>query len=184
MYKKCLDEWAAAFPRQLVCLHMSKTANQDEDPNPFVEKIVAYAMEHYPTQFALQNNGLNGRKEEYQDENHPLVKHRSQLINGMQSLDSFLGKPERQGSVEMSVLNFIHMDAEYWELWTRDGNNLDFCKQLTDTLAEARAMGYEAYKQKLIDAGQYRKAEDDTWPQQENLLRQQLAAKQKNAKKE
>ncbi|MCX7014111.1 MAG: alpha/beta hydrolase-fold protein [Candidatus Sumerlaeota bacterium] len=164
VYCQYMDEWAAAFPRQLICLHMSKSTNlPDMSDNEFVEKIVLYGLEKYPHQFALQNNGLNGRKENKDDPDHPLSKFKDRLLNGYQSVASFKTTPERQGSIEMSALNFVRVDAEYWELWEADGMDADICRQVQAAVDEARRLGYDGYKKKLIETGKYRGAADDRW---------------------
>ncbi|OPZ06334.1 MAG: hypothetical protein BWZ10_02968 [candidate division BRC1 bacterium ADurb.BinA364] len=163
VYCRFMDEWAAAFPRQSVCLHMSKTAElAGISPNRFVERIVLYGLEKHPAQFALQNNGLNGRKETESDPEHPIQKYKDRLLNGYQSLASFR-TPERQGSIEMAALNFVRMDSEYWELWEADGLDAETCRRVQAAVDEARSLGYEAYKRRLIETGRYRRAEDDQW---------------------
>ena len=164
VYCQYMDEWATAFRRQLICLHMSKTTNlSDVSPNEFVERVALYGLEKYPRRFALQNNGLNGRKENRGDPGHPLFKFKDRLLNGYQSLASFDRTPERQGSIEMAALNFVHVDAEYWELWEADGMNAETCRKVQGAVDDARRLGYEGYRKKLIETGRYRRAEDDHW---------------------
>ena len=128
VYKKYMDEWAAAFPGRLVCLHMSNSAPlPDRSPDQFAEQIVLYALEKHPRQFALQSNGLNGRKETEARPGNPILKYKDRLLNGYQSFASFLTTPQRQGSIEMAVLNFVRADAEYWELWKADGADAATC---------------------------------------------------------
>ena len=164
VYCQYMDEWAAAFPRQLICLHMSKTTNlSDMSDHEFVERIVRYGLEKHPRQFALQNNGLNGRRENRDDPDHPLYKFKDRLLNGYQSVASFTTTPERQGSIEMSTLNFVRADAEYWELWEADGMSSETCRKVQAAVDEARGLGYDAYKKKLIETGRYRGEADDHW---------------------
>ena len=174
VYRQYLDEWAAAFPNQMVCLHMSKTTHLEEmEGDAFIEQIVLYGLSRYPRQFSLQSNGLNGRKERDQQASDPLIKFKDRLHNGFQNFASFATNPQRQGSVEMAVLNYIRADAEYWEMGESDGFNAEVCAKLSASLAQARKLGYAAYKQRLIESGQYRRAEDDPWPQ----LRDQMQKK-------
>lgn len=183
VYRKFMDEWAGAFPRQLVCLHMSNSAPlPDLSPDEFAERIVLYGLARHPRQFALQSNALNGRKETAARPGNPILKHKDKLLNGYQSLASFRTTPERQGSIEMAVLNFVRADAEYWELWTGDGNDAATCAKIDAALREARKLGYEAYKQKLIREGGYRRAEDDRWPELQEKMRAAKDARKARAK--
>ncbi len=57
VYRKYLDEWEAAFPGRIVCLHMSPiTPFSDRTEDEFVGEIARYAIERYPGRFALQRN--------------------------------------------------------------------------------------------------------------------------------
>lgn len=180
VYKKYMDEWAAAFPGRLVCLHMSNSAPlPDRSPDEFAEQIVLYGLEKHPRQFALQSNGLNGRKETEARPGNPILKYKDRLLNGYQSFASFLTTPQRQGSIEMAVLNFVRADAEYWELWKADGADAATCAKISAALEEARKLGYEAYKQKLIRTGLYRRAENDPWPELRDKMRAEKDARKK-----
>jgi len=163
VYFQYMDEWAAAFPRQLICLHMSKTTDlSGMSDDQFSERIVQYGLEKHADQFALQSNGLNGRKERMDDPGNPIMKYRGRLINGFQSFASFR-TPERQGSIEMATLNYVKADAEYWELWGEDGLSSETCRRVQAAVDEAQRLGYESYKHKLIETGRYARAEDDRW---------------------
>ena len=180
VYKKYLDEWAAAFPGRLVCLHMSNSAPlPDRSTDEFAEQIVLYGLEKHARQFALQSNGLNGRKETEARPGNPILKYKDRLLNGYQSFASFLTTPQRQGSIEMAVLNFVRADAEYWELWQADGSDPATCAKINAALEEARKLGYEAYKQKLIRTGLYRRAENDPWPELREKMRAEKDARRK-----
>ncbi len=180
VYRKYMDEWAAAFPGRLVCLHMSNSAPLPGlSPDEFAEQIVLYGLAKHPQQFALQNNGLNGRKEAEARPGNPILKYKDRLLNGYQSFASFLTTPQRQGSIEMAVLNFVRADAEYWELWKADGADAATCAKISAALDEARKLGYEAYKRKLIRTGQYRRAEDDPWPALRDKMRAEKDARRK-----
>jgi hypothetical protein len=65
----------------------------------------------------------------------------------------------------MAALNFVRADAQYWELWRGDAMDAATCARVVAAVEEARTLGYERYKQKLIQAGQYRRADQDDWQQ-------------------
>jgi len=177
VYRKFTDEWAQAFPGRLVCLHMSpSTPFTDRSEDEFAAEIARYAIERYPGRFALQRNTLMGRREMEARASDPMFKFKDQLLVGYQSLASF-SNPPRQGTIEMAALNFVHADARYWELWEGDGRDPEICRKVTAAIAEARKLGYEKYKQKLIAAGLYRTRDQDNWPE----LQQQMKAR-KDAK--
>jgi len=179
VYQKYLDEWACAFPRQVVCLHVSKSTDlEGASKNEFAERIIRYGLEKYPRRFAIQSNGLNGRKEAPAASDDPLLCYSDRLLNGFQSFAGFASTPQRQGGVEMAVLNYVRGNAEYWELWQADGLSTETCRQIQAALDEATSLGYEAYRKKLIATGQYRRAEDDPWPRlREEMRRRKDAAR-------
>ena len=178
VYKKYIDEWAAAFPGRLVCLHMSLSAPMpDRTADQFAGQIVLYGIERHPKQFALQHNILHGRKETEPRPDDPIFKYKDRVLHGYQSFASFLTTPQRQGTIEMAVLNFVRADAQYWELWKGDGTDAKTCARIAAAVAEARKLGYAQYKQKLIQAGLYRRADQDDWPQILERMRAEKDAK-------
>jgi hypothetical protein len=180
VYDKYMDEWAAAFPRQTVSLHMSPSAPlPDLAADELSGRITLYGIERHPRQFALQNNILQGRKEAEFSPDYPIFKYKGRVLNGYQSLASFLKTPERQGSIEMAALNFVRAGAQYWELWKGDALDAGTCARVAAAVEEARNLGYERYKQKLIQAGLYRKADQDDWAQRLNEMRAKKDAKLK-----
>ena len=58
--------------------------------------------------------------------------------------------------MEMAALNVVHAGGEYWELWHGDGFNLETSSAVAKVWREAKEMGYDAYKKKLISEGKYR----------------------------
>ena len=153
VYKKYTDEWASAFPRQAISLHLSKVLDL---PPTFCERVVDYGVAKYPDRFTIQNCQLSGRKEDVGMMSYDLVqKYRDRAHHGFQSLASFRVS-ERMGSIEMAVLNVVHARGEYWELWHGDGFNSQTSSAVAKAWEEARQLGYEAYKKKLISEGKYR----------------------------
>ena len=154
VYKKYTDEWARAFPRQEVSLHLSKVLDL---PTSFLENIIDYGLSKYPERFSIQNCQLTGRKEDAGVMSYDLVmKYRDRAHHGFQSLAG-LNRPDgRMGSPEMAALNIVHAGGEYWELWHGDGFSSEVSGEAANAWQEAKQLGYEGYKKKLIAEGKYR----------------------------
>jgi hypothetical protein len=71
VYKKYTDEWAEAFPRQEISLHLSKVLDL---PPQFCERIVDYGLSKYPARFTIQNCVLTGRREDNRVMTYDLVQ--------------------------------------------------------------------------------------------------------------
>jgi hypothetical protein len=155
VYKKYIDEWGRAFPRQAISLHMSKVL--DLGPS-FLERVVEYGLSKYPERFTIQNCQLTGRGENTRSMTFALIlEYRDRAHHGFQSLASFDGLGEdRMGSIEVAALNMVHCQGEYWELWPRDGMRPDISGKVLRSWQEAKELGYEAYRKKLISEGKYR----------------------------
>jgi hypothetical protein len=158
VYKKYTDEWAKAFPRQQISLHLSQVLDL---PSTFFERIIDYGLSKYPEQFTIQNCQLTGRKEDTGRLSYDLVqKYRDRAHHGFQSVAGFSHGGERMGSIEMAVLNVVHAKGEYWELWRGDGINAETCAAIASAWQEANKLGYDAYKEKLIAEGRYQEQSD------------------------
>lgn len=156
VYKKFTDEWAAAFPKQEISLHISKVLDL---PPSFLERIIEYGAARQPERFSIQNCQLSGRKEDIGNMSYELVqKYRDRVHHGFQSLAGLSRPNERMGSVEMAALNVVHGEGEYWELWHGDGFSVETSGTVAKVWQEARQMGYDAYKKKLISEGKYRQS--------------------------
>ena len=83
-------------------------------------------------------------------------KYSDRAHHGFQSLAGLTHENERMGSIEMAALNVVHGQGEYWELWTGDGLNPETSAAVSRSWEEARRLGYEGYKQKLVSDGRYR----------------------------
>lgn len=174
-YTTLMDVLAEAFPRQQIVLMVSQMFNENDatghSDEQIVVPIIEYGLKRYPDRLTLQTNQLDGRRDATGKFAYDiLMKYQDRLHNGFQSLASF-ATPDRQGSIEMSVFNFLQAGAEYWELWRGDGANVELCQQLTEALNEALKVGAKGYKQSLIDNGQFRKPEEDTYPQKVQAMR-------------
>ena len=154
VYKKFTDIWATAFPRQEVSLHLSKVLDL---PPSFCERIIDYGLSKYPRRFTIQNCQLTGRKEDTGTMTYDIVeKYREKAHHGFQSIAGINGPDGRMGSAEMAALNIVHAGGEYWELWHGDGFDLATSSAAAKIWQEAKELGYEAYKKKLIAEGKYR----------------------------
>jgi hypothetical protein len=159
VYKKYTDEWAKAFPKQAVSLHLSQVLHL---PSTFFERVVDYGLNKYPERFTIQNCQLSGRKEDTGLQSYDLVqKYRDRAHHGFQSVAGFSHSGERMGSIQMAVLNVVHAKGEYWELWHGDGLSLEISAAIDKAWQEAKQLGYDAYKKKLIAEGSYRQKSDD-----------------------
>jgi hypothetical protein len=161
VYKKYTDEWAKAFPKQQISLHLTKVLDL---PQTFAERVVEYGLSKYPARFTIQNDQLTGRKEDTGTQSYDIVqKYRDRAHHGFQSVAGFAHSGERMGSMEMAALNVVHADGEYWELWHGDGMNPQICAAVDKAWREAKQLGYDEYKKKLIANGSYRQQSDDTY---------------------
>jgi len=154
VYKNFIDVWGTAFPKQEISLHLSKVLGL---PPSFQEGVIDYGLDKYPKRFSIQSCQLTGRKEDTGAMTYDLVqKYRDRAHHGFQSLAG-LNRPDgRMGSPEIAALNLVHAGAEYWELWHGDGFSVTTSSQAANAWREARQLGYEAYKKKLIAEGKYR----------------------------
>ena len=153
VYKKYTDEWAKAFPKQQMSLHLSQVLDL---PPTFFERIIDYGLSKYPEQFTIQNCQLTGRREDTGKLSYDLVlKYRGRLRHGFQSLAGFGHGGERMGSIQMAALNVVHGDGEYWELWHGDGLSAETSGEVIKAWEEAKRLGYDAYKKKLVAEGRY-----------------------------
>ena len=153
VYKKYTDEWAKAFPKQQVTLHLSQVLHL---PSSFFERIIDYGVSKYPERFTIQNCQLTGRREDTGTLSYDLIQQfQDRAHHGFQSVAGFSNGGERMGSIEMAVLNVVHAKGEYWELWRGDGINPQTTAAIGSAWEEASKLGYNAYKEKLIAEGRY-----------------------------
>ena len=153
-YKKFIDVWGTAFPKQEISLHVSKVLDL---PSSFCERVIDAGLSRYPERFSIQNCQLTGRKEDTGMFSYDLVqKYRDRAHHGFQSLAALSPENERMGSIEMAALNVVHAGGEYWELWHGDGFSVETTGAVSRIWREAKSLGYDAYKKKLISEGKYR----------------------------
>src|SRR5450432_450961 len=154
VYKKYTDEWAKAFPHQAISLHLAKVLDL---PPSFCARIVDYGLSKYPTRFTIQNCQLTGRREDAGVMTYDLIqKYGERAHHGFQSVAGFGGRGDRMGSIEMAALNVVHAQVEYWELWHGDGMSVETSGAVAKAWEEAKRLGYDGYKRKLMSEGKYR----------------------------
>jgi hypothetical protein len=159
VYKKYTGEWGKAFSKQAISLHLSQVLGL---PSSFFERIIDYGVNKYPERFTIQNCQLTGRKDDTGLQSYDLVqKYRDRAHHGFQSVAGFSHSGERMGSIQMAVLNVVHAKGEYWELWHGDGLSVEISAAIDKAWQEAKQLGYDAYKKKLIAEGSYRQKSDD-----------------------
>jgi|SRR5436190_2320879 len=158
VYHKYIDEWAKAFPKQALSLHLAKVADL---PLSFNEEVIQYGLSKYPERFTIQNCQLTGRKEDMGRMSYDLILNFGDRVHhGFQSVAGFSRHGERMGSMEMAALNIVHAGGEYWEVWHGDGTKAATSAAILKAWQEAKKLGYQNYKQKLMTDGRYRATDD------------------------
>lgn len=148
-YDRIVDIWAAAFPRQQICLHASVIIHRDDG---ILERVIERAAQAYPDRFTLQNCQLSGKRDNMSLYSYGLInRYVGRLHVGYQSL-ALLGS-ERQGDTQVSIYNYIRGKGEYWELWKGNSTDAGFCEYLIGEISRARGMGADAYRSELEAAG-------------------------------
>lgn len=159
VYKKYTDEWAKAFPRQEISLHLSKVLDL---PPQFCERVIDYGLNKYPDRFTIQSCQLTGRRDDTGMMTYDVIqKYRDRAHHGFQSLASLAHGNERMGSIEMAVLNIVHAQGAYWELWHGDGLSVETSAAVARAWEEGRRLGYDAYKKKVMAEGEYRTLDEN-----------------------
>jgi len=154
VYRDFTDIWGAAFPNQELCLHLSKVLNL---PTSFYREIVDYGLGKYPQRYAIQSCQLTGRREDTGKMTYDLIQsYRDRVHRGFQSLAALNGPDGRMGSAEVAALNLVHADAQFWELWHGDGFDPEVAGHANKVWQEAKQLGYDGYRKKLIADGKYR----------------------------
>jgi len=153
-----IDFFAALLPDKRMSLSASSTPVIGMSEQ--ADQIVEYGITHYPGQFMIQINQLHGNSDQITfDAFARLMRSKDRITVGIQSLASIQaaieGKSMRQGSLEMSVYNFLQSGAVYWEVWDGDGADTATCKAITDQIKFAKGLGLQGYKAWLVSKGKY-----------------------------
>jgi hypothetical protein len=161
VYQRYTNEWGKAFPRQEISLHISKVLDL---PPRFCERVIDYGLSKYPARFTIQNCQLTGRREDMGIMSYDLIlRYRDRAHHGFQSLASLAHGNGRMGSIEIAVLNMVHAQGEYWELWHNDGLSAETSAAVARGWEDGKKLGYDAYKKKLISEGKYREPGEDSY---------------------
>jgi len=152
-----IDHFATIFPGKQLVLEASSWPIGD---STLGSAVIDYGATTHPERFTIQINQLIGRYDMLQNNSYRKlldfkVKHGDSLNIGIQNLKGWEYSVARevQGSMEMSVYNYVQSGAEYWELWYGDGQNVTTCENLTALISEVRVLGLEAYRDKLEERG-------------------------------
>jgi len=153
-----IDFFATLLPDRRMSL--SASSNPVNGMNDQANQIVEYGIAKYPGQFMIQINQLHGNSDQITFEAFArLMNNKDRIVVGIQSLASIKasleGSSDRQGSLEMSVFNFLQSGANYWELWDGDAADPAVCKKVYDQIVFASGLGLEGYKAWLISKGKY-----------------------------
>ncbi len=148
-YEHFFEIYAAAFPRQQLCLHVSvPIRNSDGVMDGIIEKAAA----KYPDQLTLQNCQLNGKRDNISLYSYGLIQNYvGKLHLGYQSV-AYIGS-ERQGDTQVSIYNYVRGQGEYWEIWRGNALDPELCEYLVKEIERAREMGAVAYRKELEEQG-------------------------------
>lgn len=145
-YRRLIDIFAAAFPKQQLCLHAAVAIRRDDG---VIDSVIADAAKRYPDRFTLQNCQLSGKRDNASLYSYGLIQqYTGRLHVGYQSL-AYLGS-ERQGDTQVSVYNYVRGQGEYWELWRGNALDPELCQWLLKEIARAKKMGAQAYRDELL----------------------------------
>ena len=154
VYKKFVEIWGAAFPKQEISLHVSKVLDL---PPSFYERVVDAGLSEYPERFSIQNCQLTGRKEDAGMMSYDLVqKYRDRAHHGFQSLAG-LSHPKK-GWARSKWRRSTWSTAAANTGSSGTGTALALKRPALSPRfgRKRRNLGYEAYKKKLISEGKYR----------------------------
>jgi len=156
-----IDRFAEIFPDKQLCLAASSSP-LGADHEQMAEEIIEYGISKHPERFTIQTNQLHGRRDNSELSSFERIrKYKDRIHHGFQNLAGFKGSAERQGTIEMTVYNFVLAGAEYLEVWNEDGENAETCRKIDSLIEEARKLGAEKFKAKLMQEGKFRTAADD-----------------------
>src|SRR2546430_13693837 len=115
VYKKYTDEWAKAFPKQQVTLHLSQVLHL---PSSFFERIIDYGVSKYPERFTIQNCQLTGRREDTGTLSYDLIQQfQDRAHHGFQSVAGFSNGGGKMRSLRNAALYTVHAQSAYSWAW-------------------------------------------------------------------
>ena len=159
VWEQGIDRFARLFPNQFLVLEAS---SYPLGLKKLGDAVVQYGATRYAGRFAVQIDQLHGRQDQLDQPGYRKLldykkKYGANLLIGLQNLKGWGSERTRQqqGSLQMTTYNFIQAGGDYWELWFHDGKSRDLCQDLNSLEQLAASSGLMAFKQKLIEQGEY-----------------------------
>lgn len=135
-WKYWIDFYGKTFPDKNLILVISQMYGGDMK---VPEVLVEYFVKKYQGRAILQTDQLNGREESTLESKQLCEKFNKYAPNGHEMVASFKEQEDgsnvgmNQGTVEMTVYNFINMgNPLYLQLWRRDCDDPKYAKALLD----------------------------------------------------
>jgi hypothetical protein len=125
-------------------------------------EIAEYFVKGFPGRAILQSDQLHGRQDALGQSN--LMNSSYSIINrlhsyaphGHEMVGSFKEQPQRQGSVEMTIYNFVRMgNPLYLQLWRRDCDDPRYAEALLHAWDTYGHMDSDLLKARLQSEGLY-----------------------------
>lgn len=158
-WKYAIDQFAKLFPDKQLVLEASSWPIGMKDIG---SAVIDYGATEYSYRFTIQINQMVGRFDMRNSESYQKLldfkdKYGVMINIGIQNLRGweYPAGREAQGSMKMSVYNYLQSGADYWELWWGDGQNIATCEKLTSMISEAKALRLAGYRDKLKKEGEY-----------------------------
>src|SRR2546430_15112915 len=116
--------------------------------NTELKSILDYGVKKYPERFTAQDCQLSGKSDQSQGVIYQLIHDvKDKAHHGFQNVAGWSGDGlTGPGSLGKTGLNYIGVDAEYFEVAYDEGMNQDFCRRWGDGSAKGKQKGYEEYK--------------------------------------
>lgn len=162
VWMKAIDRYRDIFPNKQLCLECSSTPLLGMDAES--RQILDHGAGVCPGQISFQINQLRGRRDMKGDSSYDkLFPFIGKVTLGMQNVAGWRSQAGRQGSMEMSVYNFLQARAEYWEVWYGEGMSGENINKLDALLKGAQRLGLEKYREQLEAEGAYLGPNADTY---------------------
>ena len=158
-WKYWIDLHAELFPQKWLSLVISQMYKTYRD---LPDKVVAYFMDKCQGRAVLQTDQLNGREDAMPQSARLCQKYARLGPHCHEMVGSFKEQPERQGTAEMTVYNFVKLgNPLYLQLWARDSYDPQYAKALLYAWEKYGHMAPDELKTHLKKEGKY--IETSTW---------------------
>jgi hypothetical protein len=158
-WKTGIDRFAELFPNQYLVLEAS---SYPVGLKQLGDAVVGHGATQHAGRFAVQINQLSGKRDQRMQPSYRKLlvykqQYGSNILIGLQNVKGWGGEKlrQQQGSLAMTAYNFVQAGGDYWELWYHDGNSREICEELHNLLQDAAKLGFQGFKQKLINQGNY-----------------------------